>query len=123
MVEDAYADVLEDTFSELTGRVSMDSVKLLLGVDTARMSLTDTRRIKAVMAGLGWDHGTYRLHDPGRFEKGPRERVSRVAARKSAKSSKSPGGPTGASWWSTASTGSTARNLRFDREGILCNVP
>jgi predicted P-loop ATPase len=69
MVEDAYADVLGDTFAELTGRVSMDSVKLLLGVDTARMSPTDTRRIKSVMAGLGWDFGTHRLHDLGRLEK------------------------------------------------------
>lgn len=73
MVEDAYADVLEDTFAELTGRVSMDSVKLLLGVDTARMSPTDTRRIKSVMAGLGWDYGTHRLHDLGQREKAQRK--------------------------------------------------
>lgn len=77
MVEDAYADVLEDTFSELTGRVSMDSVKLLLGVDTARMSPTDTRRIKAVMAGLGWDYGTHRLHDLGRQDKAQRKGFAR----------------------------------------------
>lgn len=69
MVEDAYADVLEDAFAGRTGRVSMDSVKLLLGVDTAHMSPTDSRRIKAVMAGLGWDYGTHRLHDLGRGEK------------------------------------------------------
>lgn len=77
MVEDAYADVLEDTFVELTGRVSMDSVKLLLGVDTARMSPTDTRRIKAVMAGLGWDYGTHRLHDLGRRDKAQRKGFAR----------------------------------------------
>ena len=48
MVEDAYEDVLDDNFGETKGRVSMDSVKLLLGLDTARMSPMDTRRIKAV---------------------------------------------------------------------------
>ncbi len=77
MVEDAYADVLEDTFAELTGRVSMDSIKLLLGVDTARMSPTDTRRIKSVMAGLGWDYGTHHLHDLGQREKAQRKGFAR----------------------------------------------
>ncbi|MGA0539431.1 VapE domain-containing protein [Neotabrizicola sp. VNH66] len=77
MVEDAYADVLEDSFAELTGRVSMDSIKLLLGVDTARMSPTDTRRIKAVMAGLGWEYGTHRLHDLGRIDKIQRKGFAR----------------------------------------------
>lgn len=69
MVEDAYADVLEDTFGDLHGKVSMDSVKLLLGLDTARMSPTDTRRVKAIMAGLGWEYGTHRLRDLGGREK------------------------------------------------------
>lgn len=77
MVEDAFADVLEDTFGGLTGRVSMDSVKLLLGIDTARMLPTDTRRIKAVMAGLGWEHGTHRLHDLARREKAQRKGFAR----------------------------------------------
>jgi predicted P-loop ATPase len=77
MVEDAFADVLEDTFAETKGRVSMDSVKLLLGIDTARMSPTDTRRIKAVMASLGWDYGTHRLHDLGRREKAQRKGFAR----------------------------------------------
>lgn len=65
MVEDAYADVLEDTFADLTGRVSMDSVKLLLGLDTARMSPLDTKRIMTAMTTLGWEYGTQRLHDLG----------------------------------------------------------
>jgi predicted P-loop ATPase len=73
MVEDAMADVLEDAFAEKKGRVSMDSVKLLVDVDTARMTPMDARRIKAVMAGLGWDYGTHRLHDLGRREKGQRK--------------------------------------------------
>lgn len=77
MVEDAYADVLEDTFAELTGRVSMDSVKLLLGLDTARMSPTDMRRVRAVMAGLGWDYGTHRLHDLGLRDKAQRKGFAR----------------------------------------------
>lgn len=77
MVEDAYGDVLEDAFGGMTGWVSMDSVKLLLGLDTARMSPSDTRRIKAVMAGLGWDYGTHRLHDLGRREKVQRKGFAR----------------------------------------------
>jgi predicted P-loop ATPase len=77
MVEDAYADVLEDAFGEKKGRVSMDSVKLLLGTDTARMSTMDTRRIKAVMAGLGWDYGTHRLHDLSKCEKAQRKGFAR----------------------------------------------
>lgn len=56
MVEDAYAEVLEDAFGETKGRVSMDSVKLLLGLDTARMTPMDARRIKAVRAGVGLWH-------------------------------------------------------------------
>ncbi len=77
MVEDAYADVLEDSFGEAKGRVSMDSVKLLLGTDTARMTTMDTRRIKAAMAVLGWDYGTHRLHDLGKREKAQRKGFAR----------------------------------------------
>ncbi|SHH01669.1 VapE domain-containing protein [Cognatishimia maritima] len=77
MVEDAIADVLEDAFGNTKGRVSMDSIKLLLGVDTARMSPMDARRIKSVMAGLGWDYGTHRLHDLGRLEKAQRKGFAR----------------------------------------------
>ena len=80
MVEDAFADVLEDSFGEANGRVSMDSVKLLLGIDTARMSPSDTRRIKAIMTGLGWDHGTHRLHDLGKLEKAHRKGFARGGA-------------------------------------------
>lgn len=77
MVEDAYVDVLEDAFGEVKGRVSMDSIKLLLGIDTARMTPMDARRIKAVMAGLGWDYGTHRLHDLGKLEKAQRKGFAR----------------------------------------------
>jgi predicted P-loop ATPase len=77
MVEDAIADVLEDAFAEKKGRVSMDSVKLLINVETARMTAMDARRIKAVMAELGWDYGTHRLHDLGKFEKSQRKGFAR----------------------------------------------
>ena len=77
MVEDAIADVLEDAFAEKKGRVSMDSVKLLINVETARMTAMDARRIKAVMAGLGWDYGTHRLHDLGKLEKAQRKGFAR----------------------------------------------
>lgn len=80
MVEDAYADVLDDAFAHAKGRVSMDSVKLLLGIETARMSPMDTRRIKAVMANLGWDYGTHRLHDLGLTEKAQRKGFARGSA-------------------------------------------
>lgn len=77
MVEDAYADVLEDAFGETKGRVSMDSIKLLIGIDTARMTPMDARRIKAVMAELGWDYGTHRLHDLGKLDKAQRKGFAR----------------------------------------------
>jgi len=77
MVEDAFADVLEDAFGEIKGRVSKDSVKLLLGLDTARMSPMDTQRINAIMAKLEWDYGVHRLHDLGRREKIPRKGFAR----------------------------------------------
>lgn len=77
MVEDAIADVLEDAFAEKKGRVSMDSVKLLIDVETARMTAMDARRIKAVMAALGWVYGTHRLHDLGKLEKAQRKGFAR----------------------------------------------
>ncbi len=73
MVEDAYADVLEGAFVGKTGKVSMDSVKMLLGIDTARMTPRDTHRIKAIMAGAGWVHGTHRLHDLSARDQAPRK--------------------------------------------------
>jgi len=77
MVEDAIAEVLEDAFAEKTGRVSMDSVKLLVDLETARMTPLDAQRIKAVMSGLGWDYGTHRLHDLGKLEKAQRKGFAR----------------------------------------------
>lgn len=77
MVEDAFEDVLSAAFSESEGRVSMDSIKLLLGLDTARMLPMDAQRINSVMAKMGWDYGTHRLHDLGRREKRQRKGFAR----------------------------------------------
>jgi hypothetical protein len=63
MVEDAYEDVLQGALADRTGRVSMDSVKLLLGLNTARMHKTDAQRVHAIMKSLGWVYSTYRLYD------------------------------------------------------------
>jgi hypothetical protein len=41
------------------------------------MTTMDTQRIKAIMAGLGWDHGAHRLYDLGRREKTPRKGFAR----------------------------------------------
>ena len=77
MVEDAFADVLEGTFAERTGRVSMDSVKLLLGVDTSHMTPTDARRIKFIMADMGWEYGLHRLYDLSGENISPRKGFAR----------------------------------------------
>ncbi len=73
MVEDNFADVLEDNFAGRTGKISMDSMKLLLNLDTSRMSPNDARRIKVAMSNLGWEYGTYRLHDLAGAELRPRK--------------------------------------------------
>ena len=69
LVEDAFAAVLEDWFSDRTGRVSMDSVKLLLGFEGGRLSPIEVQRIKAAMDSLGWEEKTNRLHDLSQQEK------------------------------------------------------
>ena len=73
MVEDDFAEVLTDNFAERTGKVSMDSIKLLLHLDTQRMSPSDARRIKSAMHGLGWEYGTHRLHDLSGGDQRPRK--------------------------------------------------
>ncbi len=72
LVEDAFATVLSDSFSDKTGRVSMDSVKLLLGFEGGRLSPIEVQRIKAEMDRLGWVENIYRLHDLAQIEKKPR---------------------------------------------------
>jgi predicted P-loop ATPase len=63
MVEDPFADVLEGAFADRTGRVSMESVKLLLNLDSGRMYAGEAQRLRACMAALGWEYGTHRLRD------------------------------------------------------------
>lgn len=69
MIEDAFAAVLGDWFADKTGRVSMDSVKLLLGFEGGRLSPIEVQRIKAEMDRLGWEEKTNRLHDLSQQEK------------------------------------------------------
>lgn len=77
MVEDDFAEVLNDHFADCTGKVSMDSIKLLLNLDTARMSPSNARRIKAAMDDLGWEYGTHRLHDLAGAQQRPRKGFAR----------------------------------------------
>ncbi|MEL6693271.1 MAG: VapE domain-containing protein [Pseudomonadota bacterium] len=58
LIEDAFASVLGDWFSEKTGRVSTDSVKLLLGFEGGRLSPIEVQRIKTEMDRLGWEEKT-----------------------------------------------------------------
>lgn len=68
MVEDPFMGVLEDWFSTRSGRVSMDSVKLLLSYSSGRMSSIEAKRVGDIMDRLGWTYCTQRLHDLGRSE-------------------------------------------------------
>ena len=77
MIEDDYADVLADNFAERTGKVSMDSIKLLLQLSGQRMAPSDSKRIKAAMLALGWEYGTHRLHDLTGQEQRPRKGFAR----------------------------------------------
>lgn len=79
MVEDDFAEVLADNFADRTGRVSMDSIKLLLHLDSQRISPSDARRIKSAKHGLGWEHGTHRLHDLAGEDQRPRKGFARGA--------------------------------------------
>ncbi|SMF42297.1 Predicted P-loop ATPase and inactivated derivatives [Xaviernesmea oryzae] len=69
LIEDAFATVLSDWFGDKTGRVSMDSVKLLLGFEGGRLSTIEVQRIKAEMDRLGWEEKTNRLHDLSQRER------------------------------------------------------
>lgn len=77
LIEDAFAAVLGDWFAEKTGRVSMDSVKLLLGFEGGRLSPIEVQRIKAEMDRLGWEEKTNRLHDLSQREKTQRRGFAR----------------------------------------------
>ncbi|MEM7440592.1 MAG: virulence-associated E family protein, partial [Pseudomonadota bacterium] len=77
MVEDPYEDTLLAEFQNQTGRVSLESIKLLLKLDTSRMSGLDGRRIRAIMAGLGWEYKIYRLNSVGGSDVKPRRGFAR----------------------------------------------
>jgi len=61
LAEDPFADVLAGALGDGPGKISMESIKMLLDIPTGRMSANDSRRIKAVMAEQGWRHGNYRF--------------------------------------------------------------
>lgn len=77
LIEDAFAAVLGDWFADKTGRVSMDSVKLLLGFEGGRLSPIEVQRIKAEMDRMGWEEKTNRLHDLSQREKTQRRGFAR----------------------------------------------
>ncbi|WP_341643348.1 VapE domain-containing protein [Thauera sp. SDU_THAU2] len=77
MIEDPIGIVLEGAFGERTGRVSMESVKLLLGYEAGRMSAGEFQRITGAMTTLGWEYGTHRLHDLGRTGRSARKGFAR----------------------------------------------
>jgi len=77
MIEDPIGIVLEGAFGERTGRVSMESVKLLLGYEAGRMSAGEFQRIHGAMVALGWAYGTHRLLDLGRTQRNARKGFSR----------------------------------------------
>jgi len=77
MVEDDFAEVLADNFTDRTGKVSMDSIKLLLHLDSQRMSPNDARRIKSAMQDLGWEFNSHRLHNLAGEDQRPRKGFAR----------------------------------------------
>ncbi len=58
---DPYEDTLRSAFGGRTGKVSLDTVKGLLGISLSRMTAQDTRRIRAIMLEIGWEYSAYRL--------------------------------------------------------------
>ena len=77
VAEDAYSDVLNGAFGDRCGKVPMEAIKRLLGIQTARMSPHDARRIKSAMGDLGWVYGTYWLYDRSRGSRRPKKGFAR----------------------------------------------
>lgn len=71
VAEDPYADALTSALGGMVGKVSMDSIKVILGLPTTKLTPHDARRIKVVMGALGWSYGTFRLWVPAREERRP----------------------------------------------------
>ncbi|NWM35067.1 hypothetical protein GY658_26035, partial [Escherichia coli] len=57
MVEDSFEVVLEGWFNDRIGRVSLESIKLLLGFEGGKMLPTEAQRQKRIMDRLGWEYG------------------------------------------------------------------
>ena len=77
LVEDSFDVVLEGWFSESTGRVSLESVKLLLGFEGGKMRPSEAQRLKMIMERLGWEYGSQRLHDLAQTGAAPRKGFAR----------------------------------------------
>lgn len=73
LVEDTLEPMLGDWFAERKGRVSLESVKLLLGFEGGRMRPSEAQRVRLIMSRLGWEYNTFRLYDPGQGSISPRK--------------------------------------------------
>ena len=77
MVEDSFEVVLEGWFNDRIGRVSLESIKLLLGFEGGKMLPTEAQRLKRIMDRLGWEYGSHRLRDLGQTSNVPRKGFAR----------------------------------------------
>lgn len=77
MVEDSFEAVLEGWFEERSGRVSLESVRLLLNIEGGDGRPGDGQRIKAIMERLGWDYGNHRLSDLAQTSRASRKGYAR----------------------------------------------
>lgn len=80
MMEDPFADILANNFGEQFGKVTLEDVKIILGLQPARSTATDAARIKAIMHGLGWSFGTFRFHGDGQSSGKVKKGYRRVSA-------------------------------------------
>jgi predicted P-loop ATPase len=71
VAEDPYADVISGALGDGPGKISMDAIKTLLGIPTAKLTAYDARRIRAAMEEQGWCYSTYRLWVAARQERRP----------------------------------------------------
>ncbi len=71
VAEDPFADVIAGALGDGPGKVSMDGIKVLLGIPTAKLTAHDSRRIKSAMEQQGWRYGTFRLWVTSRSERRP----------------------------------------------------
>ncbi len=77
MVEDSFEAVLEGWFEDRSGRVSLESVRLLLNIEGGDGRPGDGQRIKAIMERLGWAYGNHRLSDLAQTSRASRKGYAR----------------------------------------------